>query len=498
MACGFHGRDESMKLIFCYAAITALVSGQAIKGVSLNGIPNQSVGSSVLPVVNLGVQPGVDCTGANDSSSGINTAFSSLTGTKVVIPVGCTLRVNSQISISGQTNFEIEGEGFQPNQNSIGPYIYGCSGSAGPILYINRSSYYYIHNFGVYAKGDSCTSNFTGSMSWANSGSGGFTSTFSKIENMVFTTNRHGTMISGYFGFGVGVDGTGSGEAGPNLEQFTFRDNYIHCQSSPGSYGVWVFGDNADNGSAVNNRLSSCFQGIRIDAGNLKLIEKNHFDNAGSFSTFGTNGAAIYLSGCTSGGMSIIANESGDGGPFINTDNDIAGGGCPINLIGNYMGVSDLGPSAYPINLGVYSSGGIYTLIGNQLFMTASTTATAIGSSAQMNCGFGPLGSLVDIDNIINDLTKVGGWSGCLDGATLRSFQHGEYHQNSPLGTKAIVSESLTPTSIADPFVYAYPDVSSTTPDCDKIGRTWFNTTTTTTVMSVCLNVAGTPTWVTK
>jgi hypothetical protein len=39
---------------------------------------------------------------------------------------------------------------------------------------------------------------------------------------------------------------------------------------------------------------------------------------------------------------------------------------------------------------------------------------------------------------------------------------------------------------------------TSTDPGCTAIGRPWFDTTTTTTVYKVCLNVAGTLTWVTK
>jgi hypothetical protein len=166
-------------------------------------------------------------------------------------------------------------------------------------------------------------------------------------------------------------------------------------------------------------------------------------------------------------------------------------------MIGNVMGISDLGPSAYPLNLGAFSSGGLYTLISNQFVMTARTTATAIGSSSQSKCGYGPLGDLVDINNTI-DLTKVGGWTGCVGKAAIIPFQSGEYHQNSPLGPKALVIEGNSFLTGGGAMVTAFPDAGPNDPSCNRVGRIWYDTATPTTVMKVCLKVRNTLTWVTK
>ncbi len=459
------------------------------------------IGGNPLTVINLGVQSGVDCSGTSDSAAGINTVLASLSGKDVVIPVGCTLRVNSQLTIQGQTDFVFEGAGFMPNQGAETPVIFGCSGSTGPVLYINRSSYFEIKNFGVYAKGTACSSSFTGGIAWANTGAGGYTSTYAHFYGLALEPNPNGSTISGFFGVGVGVSSSGiGGSSGPNMEQAVFENNFIHCQNSANSKGIWMDAGNADNGGAINNRIDSCFQAIRQDAGNLKLIEKNHFASNGNFSVFGTNGASVYISTCSSGGISIIANESSDGGPFFNSNNDLAGGGCQVSIIGNVIGVSDLGSAAYPVNLGAFiSPEGPYTLISNQIFITANTTATAIGSSSQTSCAHGPLGQLVDISNTINDLTKVGGWTGCVDGSIILPFQSGEYHQFSPLGNKTILVERGAGAEAAtQTMTYAFPDVTANTQTCDKIGRIWYDTTTTTTALKVCLNVSGTLTWVTK
>jgi hypothetical protein len=399
------------------------------------------------PAVDVRDTAGVDCTGATDSSSGLNTLFGSISGKKVVIPAGCTLQVQSQLLISGQTDFLIEGQGFQPNQVSNGPTIFGCSGAAGPVLYINRSSYYQLKNFGVIAKGSSCTSSFTGSIAWANNGAGGFTSTFAKFTGMAVASNMISTAISGYFGFGVGIGSAGTAVASTNLEQAVFEDNWVHCQNSASSKGIWMDGANADNGAAINNRFSGCFQAIRQDAGNLKLIEHNHFGADANFSVFGANGADIFVASCSSGGMTILANEASDGGPFLNQNNDTTATVCPMTLSGNYLGISDIAAAAYPINLGTGVNP--YTLIGNQINLTATTTATVIGSSSQSSCGSGPLGQLVDVSNTIINLGNAAGWSGCNNGSAVIPFQGGEYHNSSPLGSGTVSAEGSAPTAAA-------------------------------------------------
>lgn len=483
-----------LSILFCACTIFAQPGVSIGSGVSIGG-------GTPLPVINLGTQSGVDCTGTSDSSSGINTVFSSLTGHKLVIPYGCKLQVTSQLVIQGQTDFSIEGAGFMPNQASAAPFIFGCSGAAGPVLYINRSGYWKISNFGVYAKGASCSSSFTGSVVWSNLGTGGFTSTYSIVEGMSLETNPNGAKISGYFGLGLGMNSSGivTQAPNPNEEQLTFRDNFVHCQNSPASYGLWMFAANADNGSAINNRMDSCFQAIRIEGGDLKLIEKNHFDSNGNYSVFGANGAGIYISSCASGVMSINANEFGDGGPMLNTNNDTYTATCPLFITGNWIGISDMAPAAFPVNLIV--PGDTPALVeGNQFFLTTSTTQVAIGSSSQSNCSFGPVGRLMDIGNTINDGSKVGGWTGCVGMGGVLPYQNGEYHQFSPSGRKTLVIEQSG--NNADlrnaSQVYAYPDATSSSVTCDRVGHIWFDTTTSTTVEKHCLNVSGILTWVTK
>jgi hypothetical protein len=381
------------------------------------------------PVIDVRDTAGVDCTGATDSSTALNTLFTNISGSKVIIPNGCTLQAASQIVIFGQTNFLIEGQGFQPNQGGA-PFIFGCSGSAGPVLLINRSSYFSVRNFGVYAKGTGCSSSFTGSIQWNNLGPGGKVSTYANFEGMALTTTTSGTAIANYIGFQVG-DGTTQ-----NLEQASFQNNYIQCQNSSNSYGIFMNGQFADDSSAVNNRINNCFQALRDSKGTLKLIERNHMGGNGNFSVFGVNGADIFVDNCGSGGMNIIANEVSDGGPFINSRNDTTTTACPVNMIGNIVGVSDLGPNAYPINLGLGTE--IYFLEGNQVNLTATTSTTIIGSSAQSNCGFGPLGTLIDIGNSsVTGLSNAAGWAGCWNGSAVLPYQQAEYHLGSVTTTSS-------------------------------------------------------------
>jgi len=100
-------------------------------GVSLHGNFNMMGGYSAGDVLDVSALPGVDCTGATDSSTALNRAFDSrrggnINGKLVLVPMACNLRVDHQVIVFGQSNFVIDGGG-RP-----GGGLFGCNGSSGP------------------------------------------------------------------------------------------------------------------------------------------------------------------------------------------------------------------------------------------------------------------------------------------------------------------------------------------------------------------------------
>ena len=221
-----------------------------------------------------------------------------------------------------------------------GPAIFGCNGAAGPVFYINRSGYGRIEGLGIYPKGSGAcsSSNFTGSLQIDNSGTGGVTGHQIILDHVSLTTSPQGGAVSGYKGLAIT-----SGGLSNNNDQIVLKNSWVHCQNSPNSYGIDLEAGASDNDKAENNDISSCYQGIRHAAGNMRMLG-NMFTADGNYSVFGANGAAIYIGSCASGPISILYNEATDGGQFINTANDAAGGlGCTggVNVVGNDIGISD-------------------------------------------------------------------------------------------------------------------------------------------------------------
>jgi hypothetical protein len=370
------------------------------------------------PVLDVRDISGVDCTGATDSSTGLNTFFASLSGLTVEFPPGvpCKIRANNQIVIQGQTGFKITGDGSTPYNN--GPEIFGCGTSnTGAVLYINRSSLWKLEGFDIEAQGPSCTSTFTQSLQVDNTGSSGYTATDTLIDRMSFSSSWSGTAIANY----IGINHTSS----PNGESFRVRDSLIQCQNSSGSYGINLAGPNQDNAELLHNTINDCFQAIRLTGGNAR-IANNLMGGDGAYSKFGVNGAAIFVSSCASPPLNIVNNEQDTGGPFLNSNNDTTVGfNCGlINITGNVIGISDLSSTAYPINLG--AGAGTFILQGNIVNLTGTTSQSVIGSSASTNCAYGPLGYLIDIGNVNQNPSNSGGWSGCVGG---QDFQLGHLQE---------------------------------------------------------------------
>ena len=338
---------------------------------------------------------GVDCTGSSDSSAALN----ALTGTQdtstgkiLLIPQGCNIRLNSTWNVYGQEFLTIDGLGGI-NATS-GARVFGCGGSAGPVILISRSGFTRLNGFSVEAKGPSCSSNFTESIETANSASGGYTTTDLQFTNMALSSSWNGGAVVGYVG--LHISGT------PNQELFQISQSIINCQNSSSSFGIWSNDGNADSTEIAHAGINSCYRGIYAQAG-IFYVHNSNVSGNGGFSVFGSGGATLYEGGgcIRTFEDSVVAEGSGQ---FLNANGDT--GGCGYHFFrGNQISFQDIDPSVYPVNVsgqaGPNGTAGL-VLIGNSFTRVGATVHndTLVGSDSQGGGTiWGPLGSFYSFGN---------------------------------------------------------------------------------------------------
>jgi hypothetical protein len=269
-----------------------------------------------------------------------------------------------------------------------GTLIFGCNGSAGALIRIDRSGYVYMHGGTIEAKGPSCASDFTGSIVTTNNGSGGYTQTRNKFSDMFLTTNIGGTAIPGYFGFKI--------EGIPNMEGYGLHHVYINCFNSSGSYGFWSTGGNADS-TVIDDQsnITLCYQGVRMEGGDV-YIHNSHVGANGGYSVFGAGGATFFESlGCIMTLQGVVVSENS--GQLFNSNNDGTDNcGNSRTWVGNQFSFDDIDPAVYPVNI---NSGKLY--FSSNWFKTTKALAAIhnsvlIGTDVSINSG-GP--SIIDGGN---------------------------------------------------------------------------------------------------
>lgn len=397
-----------------FGAISNVASGSLLASQGASTVPI----FQAKPIIDVR-DAGIDCTGTNDSGAALNTLFGSITGVEVDIPYNCQIKTTIELVIQGQSNFRIRGMGTRVGTSGFsGPNIFGCNAAAStPVLYINRSGYGLIEGIGIFARGATpCnTSTFTGSIQIDSTGNPGVTTHDIIIDNVGLTTSPQGGTISGYTGIAITDGGKQNGE------QIKVTNTWINCQNSANSIGINVNNGTSDSDEASFDTISSCKYGIQM-GGNMRILN-NLLASVGNNSVFGTFGAAINLTACSSGAVYIAYNEEDTGGPFI--DNGHTGtGGClsGLNIIGNHIGVADIAGGEYIIDVG--STGNFFNVIGNTFLITQNSTQYIIGSVSQA-ANHGPLGFLWEVNNYMR--TPTGNTTLGINNLAL-PFQSGEYH----------------------------------------------------------------------
>lgn len=329
---------------------------------------------------------GVDCEGTRDSAPALN-ALTNTVNTisyKILSFKGCSqILLNSQWLIHGQENAEID---FGENYNSIattqfqssGTIVSGCTGTAVPMIQVDRSGYVNIHGGSLQTSKNGCTSAFTGAIQFTNSGSGGYTSTNNRMHDIGITINwQNSYHPTGW----VGVEIHG----GPNQEEFHFDHLHIGCQNSPSSIGFLNNDGNADSTLITNSTSTGCMWPFDNEAGAVRLF---HVEAGGAgYPTFGA-GAAILK-----GPFSVDQLTCGDGNGTMmqvnaagNAGGTMSGVGCGIN--------STIDPNAYWITLGDNNS--IAFFEGNSFLHYGGTPLnnTILGVGTISAATYGPLGGV--------------------------------------------------------------------------------------------------------
>jgi len=310
--------------------VIALISALAPLG-QMGYDVNQPTAQRVIDVHDI---PGVDCTGGSSSAR----AFNALTNKqdsisfKIVSTRGCAfIRFDTQWLIQSQTNVLFD---------FAGTIIFGCNGSAVPLIQVQRSGYLTFDGGGtakIWSSKNSCKGVFTGAFATANNARGGYTTTAIYFLNF------------GQLAPDPGLDGPAgwcgictNGDA--NQENFRIENNYIAGNGSQGeSKGIGILSGTAERARIVHNNLGTTFWGIYTVAPST-YIENNGGGGVGDWDVFpgvttygGTTYGAFVFCNNTSG-LILKGNRTSEGsGDFLWTRNDRGGGACRTTLEGNFI-----------------------------------------------------------------------------------------------------------------------------------------------------------------
>ena len=365
---------------------------------------------------------GMDCTGATDMSSVLNT----LTGTadsisnRTVSFKGCShVRLDNQWLIKYQ---------FAPTIDLSETQLLGCNGAAGPMVLLERTGNWTVTSSSrgsavIYTNAGSwcggAGSNFTGGIGTDNnfaSYPGGYTNTAGTLTNVMMVGNATTT---GYTGF--------STTTAENQENFNISAITVYCNASQGSIGIYMQSAFAQNAKISHNSVVGCMWGIWWRAPNM-FVEYNNLTANGDWDIFtpttayggSTSGAGLFCQ--NSKGNIIRGNILAEGsGAFLWARNDSAGSTCSGTLedngiAGDWVNVNCNGTGCglhdghhVPVGQHAVDSGGVLFLKGNSGDNRTSSgvlnTVPLIGDSRYP--GGGSLATYIDLGNKWTQPTAV-------------------------------------------------------------------------------------------
>ena len=298
--------------------------------------------------------PGIDCTGATDSASALQTACSYLSSVRLSTDRCAFLRLDSAVSCFANTYFDIG------NSSNGGTQILGCGGSAGQaVLTFQRSGHGRIH--GLYIN-PNASSGFCGGTAGQYSTDllldndftghpGGYTTTDLTIEDMIFQGNAPNW---------IGLGTTGA----QNLEYLRIWNNYFYG-SGANSADISILSANSQGDDIFHNSMGGAYYGI-VTQGPQFIIRNNVID-AGDAAVYGSGGAGIK---CMGGfGPSTIEDNSANersSNFFIN-----GGAGCassahgPVTFTRNLIGGDSTAVPSPSYMIDVGSTGGNFVFKDN-------------------------------------------------------------------------------------------------------------------------------------
>jgi len=362
------------------------------------------------PVIEARDISGVDCTGATDSSTALNTltVIDGITGKTLSFKNCPSIRLTSQWLIKGQQFTEVDfggtfGQGGQsgsPIQG--GTRVFGCGGTADGLIRIDDTGFSYFHGGTFAAKGDGCASSFIGDIRVTNSASGGYTPSRNTFSSMDMYSAYNAVSPPANF-YGLKIDG------GPNQEGYAIHHVQVYCQQATGSIGIWVNDLTADSTDIdEESHITTCYRGIEVDQGTVR-VSHSHIGGNGSFSQFGSGGANFFEgstgNGCFAEISYVIAAETS--GAFLGDSATSGAQACWRSIHNNQIGFPQIDSAVYPIN----AMGGAYLMWGNDFgnggIAVAIHNNTLLGDDT--NGTNGPAASVYDLGgNQLSDSGNVG------------------------------------------------------------------------------------------
>lgn len=352
-------------VLYCDASsgtFKASFNGGAYASLANSALPTGATGS-VLASQGVGIQTifqtkptidardiGVDCSFTNNSSTALNAL--TLTGSTLIFPPGCHVKLTSMWLIKNQSNFTISGASRGSAQGqALGTVISWCgASSSGPVMDFEFSGWGTIEGITVETQGTGCANSALTSINVDKTGGGGTGNTTDLLFQRISAVPNLGGIVppSGWIGIAFSL------VSGVNVEDMRVRDSNITCQNGTNSTGIMLGPSfNAKNEEFVHDIIGTgCTTGIFIQNGSAK-IEMNEFTTAG---------VDIKINTVADPNTVIVGNLSESSGAFLNFPTASGSPALPIEVSGNSI----------PIHNGICAvdtgNSNLYTRLPNAFF----------------------------------------------------------------------------------------------------------------------------------
>lgn len=206
-------------------------------------------------VYNVIPNPGIDCTGATDSTTGLQNLINAVPDYSIIhVPMACTLNISSTITITSRVGLTILSDIHQRGGNSAPQFLW-TGGASGVMFDYETDDHPRIEGFHFGVNGTGTIANF---LKFDGSG-GAHTPTAAEVAWNDF--NASGQQLTACGNNDCYVAVSVSPTSTQNHENYYIHDNTIECSQTTSNNSQWRANDGVVNSTTTLTSATAAFVG---------------------------------------------------------------------------------------------------------------------------------------------------------------------------------------------------------------------------------------------